>query len=83
MINLLLIKFYNNYAIIHIQHISKPSYIKYYNIIHASYVKLTSYLDRVNLNNFFIIYTTNNKIPLFGFYHFKYQNIITQIIKVS
>ena len=28
-------KFYNNYAIIHIQHSLKPSYIKYYNIIHA------------------------------------------------
>ena len=45
MINLLLIKFYNNYTIIHIQHISKPFYIRYYNIIHASHGKLTSYLE--------------------------------------
>ena len=32
MINLLPIKFYNNYAILHIQHIPKPSYIRYYNV---------------------------------------------------
>ena len=37
MMNLLLIKFYNNYAIIHIQHSSKQSYIKHYNIIRASH----------------------------------------------
>ena len=39
MMNLLLTKFYKNYAIIHIQYISKPSYIRYYNIIRASRVK--------------------------------------------
>ena len=33
MMNSLLIKFYNNYAIIHVQHFLKPSYIKYYNIL--------------------------------------------------
>ena len=35
MMNSLLIKFYNNYAIIHIQYSPKSSYIKHYNIIHA------------------------------------------------
>ena len=35
MMNLLLIKFHNNYTIIHIQHFLKSSYIKYYNIIRA------------------------------------------------
>ena len=33
MMNSLLIKFYNNYIIIQIQHSSKPFYIKHYNII--------------------------------------------------
>ena len=42
MINLLSIKFYHNYAIIHVQYIPKPSYIKYYNIIRVSHEKLTS-----------------------------------------
>ena len=35
MMNSLLIKFYKNYAIIHIRYSSKPSYIKHYNIIRA------------------------------------------------
>ena len=42
MMNSLLIKFYNNYTIIHIQHFPKPSYIKHYNIIRASHKLLTS-----------------------------------------
>ena len=37
MMNSLLIKFYNKYAIIHIQHSPKPNYIKYYNIIRVSH----------------------------------------------
>ena len=37
MMNLLPIKFYNNYAIIHVQYSSKPSYIKHYHIICASH----------------------------------------------
>ena len=35
MMNLLLIKFYNNYAIIHIQNSLKLSYIKQYNFVCA------------------------------------------------
>ena len=35
MMNSLLIKFYKNYAIIHIQYSPKSSYIKHYNIIRA------------------------------------------------
>ena len=45
MMDPLLIKFYNNYAIIHIQHSPKPSYIKHYHIIHASHKQLTSWLQ--------------------------------------
>ena len=33
MMNSLLTKFYNKYAIIYVQHSSKKNYIKYYNII--------------------------------------------------
>ena len=47
MMHSLLIKFYNNYVIIHIQHSSKSFYINYYNIIRASHGQLTSY----QLNN--------------------------------
>ena len=37
MTNSFLIKFYDNYAIIHTQHSPKLFYIKYYNIIHTSH----------------------------------------------
>ena len=42
MMNSLLINFYNNYAIMHIQYSLKSSYIKHYNIIRTSHGKLTS-----------------------------------------
>ena len=49
MMNSLLTKLYNNYAIIYIyiytQQSSKPSYIKYYNIIHVSHGQLTSFFN--------------------------------------
>ena len=37
MMNSLLTKFYNNYAIIYVQNSPKLSYIKYYDTIHASH----------------------------------------------
>ena len=37
MMNSLLIKFYNKYAIIYVQHSPKKIYIKHYNIIRASH----------------------------------------------
>ena len=42
MMNSLLIKFYNNYAIIFLQYFPKLSYIKYYNIIHVLHKQLTN-----------------------------------------
>ena len=42
MLNSLLTKFYNNYAIIYVQHSLEASYIKRYNIIRASHEQLTS-----------------------------------------
>ena len=42
MMNSLLTKFYNNYAILYVEHSPKPSYIKHYNIICASHRQLTS-----------------------------------------
>jgi len=41
MMNSLLTKFYNNYAIIYAQHFPKLSYMKHYNIIHVSHRQLT------------------------------------------
>ena len=37
MMNSLLTKFYNDYAIIYVQNSPKPSYINYYNIIRTSH----------------------------------------------
>ena len=42
MMNSLLTKFYNNFAIIYVQYSPKSSYIKYYNIIRASHGQLNS-----------------------------------------
>ena len=41
MMNSLLKKFYNNYAIIYVQYSPKSFYIKYYSIIRASHEQLT------------------------------------------
>ena len=41
MMNSLLTKFYNRYAIIYTQHSPKQIYIKHYNIIRASHGQLT------------------------------------------
>ena len=42
MMKSLVTKFYNNYAIIYVEHSPKLSYIKHYNIIHSSPGQLTS-----------------------------------------
>ena len=49
--NSLLSKFYNNYAIIYVQHSSKPFYIKHYNIIHVLHGQFTSFIIKVVENN--------------------------------
>ena len=51
MMNSLLKKFYNIYAIIYVQNSPKLSYIKYYNIIHALHWQLTSYDQSYHLIN--------------------------------
>ena len=48
MVNSLLKKFYNNYAIIFVQNYQKPSYTKIYNIIRASHGQLTSIYKSAN-----------------------------------
>ena len=49
MMNSLLTKFYNNYAIIYVQHSPKPSYIKHYNIICVSHEQLTDIISNLQL----------------------------------
>ena len=48
---LILSKFYNNYAIIYVQHSLKPSYIKHYNIIRVLHKQFTSFIIKGVQNN--------------------------------
>ena len=52
MINSLLTKFYNNYAIIYVQNSPKLFYIKHYNIIHTSHEQPSSCVLKLQFQPF-------------------------------
>ena len=83
MINSLLTKFYNNFAIIYVQYSSKSSYIKHYNIICASHGQLNSLKLKSKQNCPYLNFLCNQIGSLLNHFYLFLIFLRNQIMEIS